>query len=77
MNDVVDNVFGNVVLMIDVDFDYAVYVKVRKMRMKMIENGNEYVSENECESVSEIWNEYENVMVNGNESESANEIMND
>jgi hypothetical protein len=65
--------------MIDVDFDYVVYVKMRKMRMKMIENGNEYVSENECESVnvSEIWNEYENVMVNENESESANEIMND
>jgi hypothetical protein len=50
---------------------------MRKTRMMMFENGNEYVSENGCESVNEIWNEYENVTVNGNESESENEIMND
>jgi hypothetical protein len=77
LNDVVDNVYSNVVLTIDVDFDHVAYVKTRKTRMMMFENGNEYVSENGCESVNEIWNEYENVTVNGNESESENEIMND
>jgi hypothetical protein len=77
LNDVVDNVYSNVVLTIDVDFDHVAYVKMRKTRMMMFENGNEYVSENGCESVNEIWNEYENVTVNGNESESENEIMND
>jgi hypothetical protein len=77
LNDVVDNVYSNVVLTIDVDFDHVAYVKTRKTRMMMFENENEYVSENGCESVNEIWNEYENVTVNGNESESENEIMND
>jgi hypothetical protein len=71
LNDVVDDVYLNVVWMIDVDLDYVVCVKMMTMMLKMIENGNENVSENE----NEIGNGFENVSVNENESE--NEIMND
>ncbi len=55
--------------MIDVDFDYVVYVKM----MMKIENENVSENENGNESVNEIGNECENVILN--ESESENEIM--
>jgi hypothetical protein len=69
LNDVFDNVYLNVVWMIDVDLGYVVCVKMMRMMLKMI--GNENVSENE------IGNGFENVSVNENEFESENGIMND